>query len=153
MSRRPEASRASRLRASEAAGVRGRAKGLGCHCTSTGAPPVQGYDLFILLSTEDELEAAAHPGASCRKGPPAGSSSHTLHKPSPTCTFVTLDWKSCLSYYLFSVLAILIHAVLFPDAIHATYTVVPVSAALSMVTYFSPHISCRSSCYFFVKAC
>ena len=44
------------------------------------------------------------------------------------------------------------HAMLFPDAIHATYTVVPVSAALSMMTYFRPHISCRSSCSFFVKA-
>lgn len=84
---------------------------------------------------------------------PLWAAAHTPYtKPSPTCTSVTWDWKSCLRYYLLSVLAVSIHAMLFPDAIHATYAVVPVSAALSMMTYFRPHISCRSSCYFFVKA-
>lgn len=42
-------------------------------------PPVQRYDLFILLSTDDELGLLLTLEQKLQKGIPCGRSSHTLH--------------------------------------------------------------------------
>lgn len=75
---------------------------------------------------------------------------HTPYtKLSPTCTFVTWD---CLRYYLLSVLAISIHAML--SGCHSyPYTMCTCFHCSEHDDLFqAPYIMLRSSCYFFVKA-